>query len=260
MAETNRRIEVPTMKNTAQIIARALPSCIVSGALAAVLLVPSTAGAWNTGYSSHYYSSGSSGWGSSRYQDDANEQADEAYRRGQRQKNREEIEKKRAADEKEYLASRAAAREASAAAFRAPRDAFYRKPGSTLATMPDAHVKVAVGDQTYFYFRGIFYFQLPGKFIAVHAPVGAVVDTLPEGITGAIYKGDAETYTYYFGTFFMEENGKYKVVTPPAGTTVGYVPDGYTESEVDGTVQYQFGDIRFSPGFYGQEVIYQVAG
>jgi hypothetical protein len=82
---------------------------------------------------------------------------------------------------------------------------------------------------------------------------------LPEGVGTAIYKGDAETYSYYFGTFFTEENGKYKVVAPPAGTTVGYVPDGYTEVEVDGTVQYQFGDITFRPGFFGQEVIYQVA-
>lgn len=258
MAENNREIEVPTMKDSAQTIVRALPLYIVSGALAAVLLVPSIAGAWR---SSGYYGGYSRGYGGySRYQDNSNAQADEVRRDAQRQKNREEIEKKKEADTAEYLASRAAVREASAAASRAPRDAYYRKPGSTMTTMPDAHVKVTVGDQTYFYFRGIFYVQLPGKFIAVHAPVGAVVDALPEGIGAAIYKGDVETYTYYFGTFFMEENGKYKVVVPPAGTTVGYVPDGYTESEVDGTVQYQFGDMRFSPGFYGNEVIYKVAG
>lgn len=256
MAENNRRIEVPTMKKSTQAIVRALPLCIVSGALAAVLLVPSIAGAWSSGYG---YSRGYSGGSGRYYQDRSYEQADEVRRDAQRQKNREEIEKKKAADEVEYLASRAAVREASAAAGRAPRDAYYRKPGSTMATMPDAHVKIAVGDQTYFYFRGIFHIQLPGKFLVVHAPVGAVVDALPEGIGAAIYKGDSETYVYYFGTFFMEENGKYKVVAPPAGTTVGYVPDGYTESEVEGTVQYQFGDIKFSPGFYGNEVIYQVA-
>ncbi len=246
------------MKNSAQTIVRALPLYIVSGALAAVLLVPSTADAWRSGYGGYGGSYGRS-YGRS-YQNNSYEQADEVRRDAQRQKNMVEIEKKKAADEVEYLASRAAVREASAAASRAPRDAFYRKPGSTLATLPDPHVKVVVGDQTYSLFRGIFYIQLPGKFIAVHAPVGAVVDALPEGFGAAIYKGDVETYTYYFGTFFMKENGKFKVVVPPAGTTVGYVPDGYTESEVDGTVQYQFGDIRFSPGFYGNEVIYQVAG
>jgi hypothetical protein len=258
MTENNRRIEVPTMKKSAQTIVRAVPLCIISGALAAVLLAPSIAGAWRSGYGG--YSRGGYGYGGTRYQDNANEQADEVRRDAQRQKNQEEIEKKKAADTEEYLASQAAVREASAAASRAPRDAFYRKPGSTMTTLPDAHVKLEVDGQTYFYLRGIFYVQLPGKFIAVHAPVGAVVDALPKGIGAAIYKGDAETYTYYFGTFFMKENDKYKVVTPPAGTTVGYVPDGYTESEVDGTAEYQVGDIRFRPGFYGNEVIYQVAG
>jgi len=185
-------------------------------------------------------------------------QADEVRREAQREKNRVEIEEKKEAFQNDYLASQEEMRQGSKAASRAPRDAFYRKPGFTTATLPGAAVEVKVGDTTYQYMSGMFYRRLPSNYIVVPAPVGAVVDTVPEQIGAAVYNGDADTYGYYFGTFFTREGDKHKVVAPPAGTLVGYVPDGYTETEVGDTVNYTFGDITYKPAYLQDNIVYQV--
>jgi hypothetical protein len=224
------------------------------------MIAPPAAKAWTTGRS-YGYSRGGYGYGSGsgRYmQGQAQAQADEVRREAQRQKNREELEKKKEAFQTDYLASQEAIRQAAKAASRAPRDAFYRKPGSTTSTLPGAAVELKVGDTTYHYFSGMFYRQIPNNYIVVPAPVGAVVDSLPEGIAGAMYNDDLDTYVYYFGTFFTKEGDKYKVVAPPAGTIVGYVPDGYTEIEVGESVNYQFGDITYKPAHLQNNIIYQV--
>jgi hypothetical protein len=248
------------MKYSKRSLTRSIVVLCCSAALAATLIVPTTAEAW-TG--SRGYSRGRGGYGygggNARYmQGQAQSSADEARRESAREKNREEIAKKKDAFQTDYLASQAAIREGSKAASRAPRDAFYRKIGFTTTTLPGAAVEVKVGDTTFHYFSGMFYRRLPSNYIVVPAPVGAVVDTVPEQIGAALYNDDADTYGYYFGTFFVRDGEKHKVVAPPAGTIVGYVPDGYTEVEVGESVNYTFGDITFEPAYFQDNVVYRV--
>jgi len=250
------------MRHSKRSLTRSIVVLSCCAALAATLIAPPVAKAWRSGssYSRGGYGRGGYGsYGSARYlQGQSQAQADEVRREAAREKNREEIEKKKGAFQEDYLASQAEIREKSKAASRAPRDAFYRKPGFTTTTLPGAAVEVKVGDTTYHYFSGMFYRRLPSNYIVVPAPAGAVVDTVPEQIGAAVYNGDADTYGFYFGTFFVREGDKHKVVAPPAGTIVGYVPDGYTETEVGESVNYQFGDITYEPAYLQDNVVYQV--
>ena len=246
------------MKYSKRSLTRSIVVLSCCAALAATMIAPPAAKAWR---STGSYSRGYGGYGSgnARYlQGQAQSSADEARRETARAKNRDEVEKKKEAFQTDYLASQEAIRQGSKAASRAPRDAFYRKIGFTTATLPGAAVEVKVGDTSYHYFSGMFYRRLPSNYIVVPAPVGAVVDTVPEQIGAALYNDDADTYGYYFGTFFVREGDKHKVVAPPAGTIVGYVPDGYTEAQVGESVNYTFGDITFEPTHLQDNVVYRV--
>jgi hypothetical protein len=257
---------VKAMKSSEKVFVRRAAAVSCAALLAAVLLAPSHSFAWTSSSSHHRsYRSHNSHSSSSSYdydarylQDQAISAAEEARREKGREKRREEVAQESAQNTSAYLASKAATRDASRAASRAPRDAFYRKPGTVAATLPPNSAKVEVAGETYHYSRGLFYKDLAGKYLVVPAPVGAVVDALPEGTGGASYEGNFETYSYYFGTFFAEENGKFKVVAPPPGTLVGYIPDGYNESEVEETREYEFGSITYRPAFYGNETVYEV--
>lgn len=229
---------------------------LAASSLLSAVAFPSAAAAWTSGWSGTVYHYDS--WDARKLQRDAQSEAAEVRREQARDKRRDEIADEKAAGQEQYLASQAEIRASSQAAANAPRDKFYRKPGSTTKTLPGAAAEVKAGDQTYRYFSGIFYRQTPSGFIVVPAPIGAVVDTLPDGVGTASYKGDVDTFFYYFGTFFTAEGGKYKVVQPPAQTIVGYVPDGYVESEADGGPRYEFGPHKFKPVFFQDMLVYQV--
>jgi len=261
MAAHNRmRGGLSAMKTSEKVLARRAAAAACAAVLAAVLLAPADSFAW-TSTGRHYNSSRGRGYGYSSHRygvDQGISAAEESRREAGRAKRREEIGEAKEAHTKDFLAGREAQRAASRAASRAPRDAYYRKPGTTEASLPPSSAKFEVGGKEYHYSRGMFYRELAGKYLVVPAPVGAVVDALPEGYGVASYKGDFDTYAYYFGTFYVEENGKFKVVSPPAGTVVGYIPDGYTEAKVDETLEYQFGSITYRPAFYGDETVYEV--
>ncbi len=233
----------------------------ISGLAAAILLsaaaFPQSAGAWrSTGWSGSVYHYDS--WDARQMQRSAQSDAAEQRRETARAQRRDEIAEQREAGQAQFLASQAEIRASSQAASTAPRDYFYRKPGTTMSTLPAASVEIKAGDQTYHYFSGIFFRQLPAGYIVVPAPLGAVVNKLPEGVRAAAYQGDVDTYFHYFGTFFTAEGDKFKVVQPPAGTIVGYVPDGYTETEVDGSPRLHFGPHQFKPVFLQNLLVYQV--
>lgn len=245
------------MRHGEKLDRRFLAAGLAASVLLASAALPRPAAAFTRGWSGsvYYYDS----FDARRLQQDAQSDAAEQRREVAREKRRDEIAKEKTQSEQEYLASQAEIRQSSRAAANAPREYFYRKPGTFAKTLPGATVEMKVGNETYHYFSGIFYRQLPDGYIVVPAPLGAVVDKLPEGAGGAVYKGDSNTYFYYFGTFFTAEGDKYKTVKPPAGTLVGYVPDGYTETEVDGGPRYEFGGFSFKPVFMQDVLVYQVA-
>jgi len=255
MVKDTLKIGAAIMPYTKGAFAKSL--LVLSGcALAAgSLMCPPEALAWRYSRSSYW------NWDSTTVrsvQRQRHSAAAEARREPARQANRERIQEQRTEFQQDFLASQRAIRAGARAASRAPRDAFFRRPGFTRQSMPPSAVEMEVGGTTFFYDRGMFFRQLPNQYIVVPAPVGAVVDTLPDGTGAAFYNNDLDTYFYHFGTFFTREGEKYKVVAPPSGIIVKYVPDGYTKIEVGEGIHYQFGDITFEAVFWNGNVMYQV--
>lgn len=241
------------MKTSNKVFTQRAVAVSCAAVIAAALLSPVHCLAWTT-RSTYYYN-----WSNYDHGDTISA-AEEARREKGREKRRDELAEERAENTQAFLDSQAAIRASSRAASRAPRDAFYRKPGTTADSLPPGSAAVEVSGEKFHYSRGIFYKEIAGKYLVVPAPVGAVVDSLPEGHAVAAYQGDFETYSYYFGAFFKEENGKFTVVAPPAGTIVGYIPDGYTETKVDETTEYQFGAITFRGALWQGNTVYEVVG
>jgi hypothetical protein len=181
---------------------------------------------------------------------------EEAAREAGRERRREEVEQKRqdeSAERQEFFQS---VMEASQAALRAPRGAYYRKPGESSQEPPANAQAVDVGGMSYLYDGGVFW-MLPGPpYIVVVAPYGAVVDTLPAGAYRIA--GKEPPQHYYFGTFLEERAGKYVVVKPAAGTLVSYLPDGYRQEQAQGATLYTFGQTYFKPVFVQGILVYQV--
>ena len=126
------------------------------------------------------------------------EQAREAART-QRRTEVEEQQEKQAIQHEEYFQS---VLEASQAALRAPRGAYYRKPGESTQEAPAAAQEVEVDGVAYLYERGVFWTAPGPPFIVVVAPYGAVVDKLP---AGAYRLPGKEVLRYYsFGVFSGE--------------------------------------------------------
>jgi hypothetical protein len=170
---------------------------------------------------------------------------------------RDELEKNQEKAAAEHEAYFDAILEDSQAALKAPQGVYYRKPGYSAAEDPgSAAGTVEVGGFTYRYDRGVFWLHQGGSYTVVTAPVGAVVDRLPQGVT-RIVTGAGPVW-YFFGSFFGEKGGAYEVIKPAAGLTVFYLPDGYRQEKVQGVARYRFGDIVFKPVFIQGILAYQV--
>ncbi len=181
------------------------------------------------------------------------EQAREAAR--ERRRNELEVNQEKSASEHEAYFD--AILEDSQAALKAPRGVYYRKPGYSAAEDPGSDARtVEVGGFTYRYDRGVFWLHQGAGFTVVTAPVGATVDTLPQGVSRIV--SGAGSVWYFFGTFFGEKGGAYEVIKPAAGLTVFYLPDGYRQENVKGVALYRFGDVRFKPVFIQGILAYQV--
>lgn len=182
---------------------------------------------------------------------------EEQAREAARARRRDEIEKNQQQSAAERGAYFGAILEDSQAALRAPRDAYFRKPGYSTADPPGAGAgAVEAGGAEYLYDRGVFWLHQGSAYIVVTAPVGAVVDALPRG--AARIPSKPEPVWYFFGTFFRERGGTYEVIKPPAGLTVFYLPDGYSQQTVKGIGLYRFGETRFKPVFVQGVLAYQV--
>lgn len=193
-----------------------------------------------------------------RLQDAAIAAEEEASREAQRRIRRDEIHEAEEAAEQDYLESQGAIRASSRAATRAPRGAFYRRPGMSTSSLAEDHETLSVEGLEYYYYRGIFYSRAPQGFHVVTAPVGAVVSRLPEGHLPVIFGGNE--HFYYFGSFFTSTEGGYAIVSPPEGIVVPYLPDGYASLDVDGSRYYAFGDVRYQPVYRQGVLVYIVVG
>jgi hypothetical protein len=170
---------------------------------------------------------------------------------------RDQIEKKQEKSYAEHEAYFDAILEDSQAALKAPQGVYYRKPGYSTAEGPGGDARtVEVGGLTYRYDQGLFWLHQVSNYTVVTAPVGATVDTLPQGVTRVV--SGAGSVWYFFGSFFGQKGSAYEVIKPAAGLTVFYLPDGYSQEKVKGVELYRFGDILFKPIFIQGILAYQV--
>jgi hypothetical protein len=182
---------------------------------------------------------------------------EEVIREMGREKRRDELEqerKERAVEFEKYLQEKF---DANRAASRAPQGAYYRRPGFTTDVLPPGSAKVTAGQETFFYHQGLFFAQSGKNFVVITAPVGSVVESVPEQ---ALVVGNAkgETLLYYFGTFFATRGGRFEVVIPPRGAMVDYLPEGYEVLVAEGTTFFKFGDVTFKPYLFRGVLVYTV--
>lgn len=239
-----------TMKLAAHRICSAVGFVLCVGVAALVTLVPLPAAAFIGDFEDDY------GFTIRQMQRESIASQEEQIREAGRERRRDEVEQLREQQSSERQEFFQSVMEASQAALRAPRGAYYRKPGESSQDAPANAQSVEVGGIGYLYDRGVFW-MLPGPpFIVVTAPYGAVVDTLPAGA----YRipGKEASRHYYFGVFFEERGGRFEVIKPPAGTLVSYLPDGYRQELVQGTTRYIFGPTHFKPVFVQGVLVYQV--
>ena len=229
---------------------------MVCAVLAGLLLAPAPpAVAWDDWGGSSYY--GGSGW----YDDtEDREWSQESAREAGREKRRDELEVKRAADSAEHAAYTDSIIEASKASVQAPRGVYYRKPGFVSGEAPGSGAQVIeeAGVQV-FYEQGIFWVKQGTQYVVIAAPVGVVVDTIPAATTRVANRA-GEEYGYFFGTFFQRQEKKFVIVKPPVGLNVTYLPDGYETKGTPEATLYAVGNITFKPVFVMGVLVYQVVG
>jgi hypothetical protein len=230
---------------------------MVCAVLAGLLLAPAPPAAawddWGGGYDRGY-----GGWDVDQQED--REWGQEAAREAGREKRRDELEVKKAADSAEHAAYTDSIIEASKASVQAPRGVYYRKPGFISGEAPGAGAQVIEeAGVKVFYEQGIFWVKQGTQYVVIAAPVGVVVDTLPAATTKVATKTAGE-YGYFFGTFFQRQEKKFVIAKPPAGLNVTYLPDGYETKGTKEATLYAVGNITFKPVFVMGVLVYQVVG
>ncbi len=88
------------------------------------------------------------------------------------------------------------------------------KVHKSLKVLPKAHHRVVYKGKPYFYHGGKFYRHSDGVYLAITAPIGAIVPALPAGyITVGV---GANQYFHYAGVYYRHTPDGYVVITKPA--------------------------------------------
>ncbi len=104
-----------------------------------------------------------------------------------------------------------------------------RHHAKVVQRLPDHHVRVSVGDGSFYFHAGVFYRRAPSGYSIVGGPIGARVKVLPRGHRTLVIGG--LDYYFYFGTYYryLPDERIYVVVSPPVEmltTDVIYLLDG----------------------------------
>ena len=86
---------------------------------------------------------------------------------------------------------------------------------AVVPSLPPDATSQQLGDDTFYYYGGVFYIQVSNGYQVVRAPAGAIVYTLPDGATSV--NADGITYLQYNGDYYQpiqDDDGKaaYEVV------------------------------------------------
>ena len=135
-----------------------------------------------------------------------------------------------------------------------PYRPFYWGPvwhpwGYFITTMATTAIIVSIANDSsndeYHYDNGTYYLKTEDGFVAVQAPVGAEVPSIPQEAQEVQVN---ETNNYYYGGAFYEKNADgYIVVPATAGTIVPGLPEGGDEVKIGDVTYVQFGDTYYQP-------------
>lgn len=115
----------------------------------------------------------------------------------------------------------------------------------------------SLANQAYYYDDGVYYEPYNGGYTAVAAPIGAVVNSLPDGYE-TVQVGDYNYY-YYGGTFYVDgPNGGYQVVVAPIGAVVSQIPDGAVDQQINGQDYLVYNNTYYQPVSADGQDAYQV--
>jgi hypothetical protein len=81
--------------------------------------------------------------------------------------------------------------------------------------LPEGSITIIAGDETFYYFKGIFYQKIirDNEYTVVPPPVGAVVFSIPQGYQYMLIDGMA--FYMYRGIFYRRVLEGFEVIFPP---------------------------------------------
>ncbi|MFA5143437.1 MAG: DUF6515 family protein [Candidatus Omnitrophota bacterium] len=97
-------------------------------------------------------------------------------------------------------------------------DPYYYTPhyaphGRAMSNLPNDYIRLIMGGLEYYYWEGMFYRMMEGRYVIVSAPIGAVVTTIPQGSQPVIV--DGIPYYNINGVTYMYTPQGYQVVPQP---------------------------------------------
>jgi hypothetical protein len=129
--------------------------------------------------------------------------------------------------------------------------------GFFAATLAADAFYFSIANQPYYYDDGVYYEPTTGGYTAIPPPVGAIVNTIPDGYE-TVQVGDDYFY-YYAGTFYIgTDQGGYQVVTAPLGAVVTDIPDGAAEQDINGQSYLIYNNTYYQPVSQNGQDAYEV--
>jgi hypothetical protein len=109
-------------------------------------------------------------------------------------------------------------------------DHYYPPRGQYFRALPPGHRMVTFGRARYYFFDGVWYHPVGGRFLVVAPPIGLVISFLPPFYTMIMVGG--VPYYYANEVYYTAVPGGYMIVSPPAGV-VSPVPPSSAPSSSD---------------------------
>jgi hypothetical protein len=133
----------------------------------------------------------------------------------------------------------------------------YNPAGAFVVALAATAIIVNAQNQQYTYQSGVYYVASDGGYMAVAAPIGATITTLPTGSETIIIDQSTTNY-YYAGAYYEKVPDGYAVVAPTAGAVVENVPPGGTEVKIGDVTYVQIGTTYYQPIQQNGKDMYEV--
>lgn len=117
--------------------------------------------------------------------------------------------------------------------------------GFFATTLAVTAIVINIESTPYHYDQGVWYAPYNVGYEVVPAPVGGIVNNIPNGAQ-TVYTGTVNNY-YYGGTYYEKDGNEYRVVAPTAGTLVDSLPEGGEEVTIGDVKYIKFGETYYQP-------------